>query len=374
MHHTPEPGHDDLDAATPPPPVFHAEQALLGALLLEPHRLGEVTSVGSEAFSTAAHAAVFRAISSLPAADPVDHTQSTQWLDAVLSAAREQAPGLTATYLHHLIQVCPRPRHAPAYARMIEAEHARRRLAAAAQHLGHTARDTSLPQPVITTLDEADALATVVDDIAARFPSHAGSLPRTHVPEPTPPPDQEALDEEQLLLATATALPTIIEQMRWLTPGDFTQPLHAGLWQCLNALTRRDTPVDPVTLLWEAQHRRLLAAGADPRELLDLLNGPLGSPDHWGERVLQRSLLATAQHTSQIIEAFTNDPATTPNQLVVGSRRALAGLSAVRTRWQHATAPAPARHSRPSKPCGAPQASRAGPPRTTAPPPARISR
>ncbi|MFC5032827.1 replicative DNA helicase [Streptomyces sp. So13.3] len=374
MHHTPEPGHDDLDATAGPPPVFHAEQALLCALLLEPQRLGEVTGIGRDAFSTAAHAAVFRAISSLPAADPVDHTQSTHWLDAVLSAAREQASGLTATYLHHLIQVCPRPRHAPAYAQMIEAEHARRRLAAAAQHLGHTARDTSLPQPVITTLDEADTLAALLDDIAARFPPHAGSLHRTRVPEPTPPPNQEALGEEQLLLATATAFPTVIEQMRWLTPGDFTHPLHAGLWQCLNALIRRDTPVDPVTLLWEAQHRRLLTAGADPRELLDLLNGPLGSPDHWGERVLQRSLLATAQHTSQIIEAFTNDPAITPNQLVVGSRRALADLSAVRTRWQHATTPAPAVPPSPTKPRRTPHVPRAGPPRTTAPPAVRSSR
>ncbi|QNA72125.1 replicative DNA helicase [Streptomyces sp. So13.3] len=374
MHHTPEPDADDLDATAPPPPVFHAEQALLGALLFQPQHLGEVTGIGPDAFSAAAHGAVFRAIASLPASDPGDHTQSTQWLDAVLGTAREQAPGLTATYLHHLIQVCPWPRHAPAYARMIEAEHARRRLAAAAQRLGDTARDTSLPQLVDATLDEADALATVVDDITARFPPQAGPLPRPRISRQTPAPDQEALGEEQLLLATATAFPTDVEQMRWLTPDDFTHPLHAGLWQCLNALIRRGAPVDPVTLLWEAQHRRLMAAGADPREVLGLLAGPLGSPDHWGERVLQRSLLATAQHTSQVIYAFTNDPATTPNQLVVGSRRALADLSAVRTRWHHATAPVPAHPPHPNKPRRAPHASGAGPPRTTAPPAARSSR
>ncbi len=37
--------------------------------------------------------------------------------------------------------------------------------------------------------------------------------------------------------------------MRWLQPGDFTHPLHAGLWQCLVAMTRSDTPVGPVTVL-----------------------------------------------------------------------------------------------------------------------------
>jgi hypothetical protein len=179
--------------------------------------------ISPDAFSTAAHAAPFAAIHSLPTPDPVEHAKNTKWLDAVLTAARDEARGLSASYLHSLIQVCPCPRHAPAYARIIEAEHSRRRLATAAQRLMHTARDTSLPQRVTTTLGEADALATVVDDIATRFPPHAGSLPRTPVPPPTTTHDEEAADEERLLLATATAIPSRIEQMRWLTP----QRLHA---------------------------------------------------------------------------------------------------------------------------------------------------
>ncbi|WP_407549072.1 DnaB-like helicase N-terminal domain-containing protein [Streptomyces sp. Pv4-95] len=368
MPRTPD---DDLDTVPPPQPVFHVEQALLGALLLEPHRLSDVTGIASEAFSTAEHAALFASIRSLPAPDPLQHTKNTKWLDKVLAAAREQARGLSAPYLHHLIQVCPWPRHAPAYARMIEAEHSRRRLCAAAQRLTQTARDTLLPQRVTTTLAEAEALATVVDDIAARFPPHSGSLPRTPAPSPATPHDEEAVDEERLLLATATAHPSSVEHMRWLTPDDFTHPLHAGLWQCLITLTRRGTPVDPVTVLWEAQHRGLLGAVAEPRELLDLLARPVGSPESWGERILQRSLLQIAHHIGRRIEAFTEDPATTPYQLVVGSRRALSDLSAVRTRWQHATSPAP--ESRPT-PNRAPAAPRAVPPQTTAPPAARISR
>lgn len=178
------------------------------------------------------------------------------------------------------IQACPRPRHAPAYAQIIEAEHSRRHLAAAAHRLMHTTWDTSLPQRVATTLNEADTLATVVDDIAARFPPHSGSLPHTPTPPPTTTHDEEAADEERLLLATATAYPSDIEQMRWLTPSDFTQPLHAGLWQCLTALTRCGTPIDPMTVLWEAQHHGLLGTGADPRKLLELLAGPAGSPEH----------------------------------------------------------------------------------------------
>ncbi|WP_326812266.1 replicative DNA helicase [Streptomyces scopuliridis] len=372
MPRTPDPDEDDLDTIPPLPPEFYVEQALLGALLLEPQQLDNVTGLAPDAFSTPAHAALFAAIRSLPAPDPAQHAKNTKWLNEVLTVAREQAHGLTASYLHRLIQVCPWPRHAPAYARMTEAEHARRLLRSAAQHLTQTALDTSLPHPVPTTLAEADALAAVIDDIAARFPPHAGSLPRTPTPPPAPTQDDaEAADEERLLLATATAHPGSVEQMRWLTPDDFTHPLHAGLWQCLTALTRRSAPVDPVTVLWEAQQRGLLTPHAEPTELLDLLGAPAGSPEHWGERILQRSVLATARHVGQRIEAFTNDPTTTPYQLVVGSRRALADLSAVRTRWQHATSPAPT-----TKPAGtrATAAPRAGPPRTTAPRAARISR
>ncbi|MEU3414529.1 hypothetical protein ABZ760_25230 [Streptomyces sp. NPDC006658] len=75
------------------------------------------------------------------------------------------------------------------------------------------------------TLAGTDALAGAGDSIAAAFPPHSGSLPRTPVPPQEPLPDgEEAAQEERLLLATATARPTEIEQMRWLTGEDFTSP------------------------------------------------------------------------------------------------------------------------------------------------------
>ncbi|WP_330347827.1 DnaB-like helicase N-terminal domain-containing protein [Streptomyces sp. NBC_00582] len=368
----PEDDLDDLPATHTPQPLYYAEQALLGALLLEPHRLIDIAGVEPDSFSNYAHGALFAAIRALSAPDPVQHAQDTSWLDAVLTAAREHARGLTASYLHTLIQVCPWPRHASAYARMVETEHARRTLRAHAERLALTATDVTLPHPVPDTLAAADALARAVDDIAARFPSHSGSLPRTPAPAPTAAlgDAEEAVDEERLLLATATAHPADVEQMRWLSTNDFTHPLHAGLWQCLTALARRRALVDPVTVLCEAQQRGLLVSGAQPAELLDLLSAPAGSAEYWGERILQRSVLTTAHRVGRRIEAFTDDPATTPYQLILGSRRALAELSAVRARWHHATSPAPTTTPARTRATAPP---RAGPPRTTAPP-ARISR
>ncbi|MEU9411698.1 DnaB-like helicase N-terminal domain-containing protein [Streptomyces sp. NPDC048281] len=362
MPHTPEPDEDHtLYASALPQPVFHVEQALLGALLLDPHRLGDLTGITADSFSTAAHTAVFAAINGLPPPDPAEHAKNATWLDLVLTTARQQARGLTASDLHALVQVCPWPRHAPAYARMVEAEHARRRLETAAERIVHTVHDASLPHPVQTVLTEADALATVVDDIAARFPPRAGVLPRTAAPPPPAVPDYiEAVEEERLLLATATAYPAGIEAVPWLLPGDLVVPLHAGLWQCLTTLARRHEPVDPVTVLWEAQQRGLLDDGSDPGEVLRMLTEPAASVEHWGERALQRSLLTTAEYTGQRITAYAGDPANTPFQLVVGARRALADISAVRTRWQHATTAAP-----PPRPQPAPT-TRAGPPTTRA--------
>ncbi|MFI8489496.1 DnaB-like helicase N-terminal domain-containing protein [Streptomyces rubrogriseus] len=368
MPHTPEPDEDGLDAIAPPQPVFHAEQALLGALLLDPHRLDDVSGIAADSFSTAAHAALYAAISTLPRPDPAEHAKNTKWLDGVLATALEQARGLTATYLHTLVQVCPWPRHAPAYARMVEAEHARRRLLTAAERLIHTVHDAGLPHPVRTVLAEADALAAVVDDIAARFHPRSGVLPRAPAPPPATPDHTEAVEEEQLLLATATARPDDIDAVRWLVPYDLTLPLHTGLWQCLTTLARRNEPVDPVTVLWEAQQRGLLDDGYEPGTVLRLLAEPAGSVGHWAARALQRSLLAAAEHTGRRIEAYAGDPANTPFQLVVGARRALADISAVRTRWQHATRAAPTQQRRPAP------AIRAGPPTTTAAHAARSTR
>lgn len=374
MPRTPDPVEDDLAPLPPPPPVFHVEQALLGALLLEPHRLADLTGITAGAFSTAAHTALFTAIRSLPAPDPAQHTRNTTWLNQVLTAAGKQTRGLTTAYLHHMIQLCPQPRHAPAYARIIEAEHSRRLLRAAAHRLVQTALDTSLPHHVATTLAEASALTTVMGDITAHLPPQSGPLPRTPA-TPVVVHDEEAGEEEQVLLATATARPASVERMRWLTPGDFTRPLHAGLWQCLTTMARRGTPIDPVTVRWEAQHHGLLTNEVQPTGLLGFLSEPAGSDaEFWGERILQRSLLTTAQNTGGSIETLTDNPATTTYQLIAGARRALAGLNAVRTRWQHATSPTPANRPARTSTERAPAAPRAGPPPTTAPPAVRTPR
>ncbi|MGQ4383545.1 DnaB-like helicase N-terminal domain-containing protein [Streptomyces sp. SAS_270] len=361
MTHAPEPDEDALDLVSAPKPVHYAEQALLGALLLNPARLADTEPLIAQHFDSHTHAALFTAIRTLPPPDPADHAKDTAWLNTVLEHAHPHAPGLNASYLHHLIQFCPQPKHAAAYAQMIRADNARRILRGHAERLASTATDPGLPNPAAATLDKADDISRVLDTLSEQFAPHPGSLPRTALPADVPrQADEEDLDEERLLLATATAYPAEVQQMRWLTEADFLLPLHAALWQSITALVHRSDMVDPVTVLGEAQHRGLLTDSLTPKDLMALVSTPAGSPEYWGEEILKRALLARAQTVAARITAYTDDPANTPHQLITGSRRALADLNALRTRWNRATTPAPA-------PVGRPSTRAAQPPRATSP-------
>ncbi|WP_327666665.1 replicative DNA helicase [Streptomyces sp. NBC_00485] len=361
MPHTPEP--DDLDLTPAPKPVHYAEQALLGALLLEPARLADTKPLLTHHFDSYTHAALFTAIRTLPPPDPAEHAKDTAWLNAVLDHARPHAPGLNVSYIHTLIQFCPKPKHAAAYARMIRADNARRVLRGHGERLASTATDPGLPNPATTTLGIADDLGRVLDSLAEQFAPHPGSFPRTTLPADVPQPaTEEDLAEERLLLATATAYPAEVQQMRWLTEADFLLPLHAALWQAIIALVHRDDMVDPVTVLGEAQHRGLLTDALTPKDLMTLVSTPAASPEYWGEKILRRALLARAQTVAARITAYTDDLANTPHQLITGSRRALADLNSLRTRWMRATASPPA-------PAERPQVRRGQPPRATRPPP-----
>ncbi|MGQ4436399.1 MULTISPECIES: DnaB-like helicase N-terminal domain-containing protein [unclassified Streptomyces] len=375
MLHTPEPDEDHhLDLTPAPKPVHYAEQALLGALLIEPARLADTEPLIAQHFDSHTHAALFTAIRTLPPPDPATHAKDTAWLNTVLEHARPHAPGLNAPYLHDLIQFCPRSQHATAYARMIRADHARRVLRAHAERLATTASDPGLPNPAASTLGVADDIGRVLDSLAAQFAPHPGSFPRTALPPDVPrQAGEEDLDDERLLLATATAFPAEVRQMRWLTEADFLLPLHAGIWQSITALVHRGDMVDPVTVLDEAQHRGLLTGTLTPKDLMALVSTPAASPGHWGEQILGRALLDRAQTVAARITAYTDDLANTPHQLVTGSRRALAELNTLRTRYHRATAPAPTPSDRPPA-RAAPLPRAAGPAPQTAPAAPRIHR
>ncbi|WP_234025180.1 MULTISPECIES: DnaB-like helicase N-terminal domain-containing protein [unclassified Streptomyces] len=180
---------------------------------------------------------------------------------------------------------------------MIRADHARRTLLTHAERLAQTATDTTLPNPATSTLAQADTLGQFLDTLTAQFTPHPGSLPHTLVPDNSAGhSSEEALDEERVLLATATAHPAELKNMRWLQPDDFTLTLHATLWQCMTALVHSGEPVDPVTVLWEAPRtphrrprpRRPHRSGLRPRRLTRILGTASPSTRATGPRIRRR--------------------------------------------------------------------------------------
>ncbi|MFJ8159473.1 DnaB-like helicase N-terminal domain-containing protein [Streptomyces sp. NPDC096136] len=342
-----------LDDPAPTPVVHYAEQALLGALLLVPERLKTIGPLEPEHFANTAHSALFAAMCTVSPPGPEVHRTSPVWPNQLLAAAQPQARALTAAYLHLLISVCPVDAHAPAYAQMVRSGHARRRLRQHAGFLAQAAR-TPGPDPAGVVLARADQLAVYIDELATTFPSHSGSMPRTSpAPKPAAEISTEAEDQERMLLATATAHPEELPRMRWLHESDFTVPAHAAVFACLTTLARRGAPVDPITLLWEAQQRGLLHKGFGPAEFFDLVSHPAGTPEHWGRKILQRALLSQAASVAARIEALTADQATSVHQLATGSRRALTAFSSTRARWHQATSDSvektPVPHATPSR-------------------------
>ncbi|WP_411138529.1 DnaB-like helicase N-terminal domain-containing protein [Streptomyces sp. C10] len=75
-----------------------------------------------------------------------------------------------------------------------------------------------------------------------------------------------------MLLATAAAQPGTIREIRGLLlPDDFADRLHSAVFASLAGLAHRNDVVDPVTILWEAQRRRILTAGPyTPDQVLQL--------------------------------------------------------------------------------------------------------
>ncbi|MFE4216209.1 DnaB-like helicase N-terminal domain-containing protein [Streptomyces sp. NPDC056844] len=84
MPHATDPYEDDLDDPPSPRPVHYAEQSLLGAPLLDPHRLPDIHSLEAEQFNNHAHGALFTAMRTVPLPDPEAHRSDPAWLNAVI--------------------------------------------------------------------------------------------------------------------------------------------------------------------------------------------------------------------------------------------------------------------------------------------------
>ncbi|WP_435178140.1 DnaB-like helicase N-terminal domain-containing protein [Actinacidiphila sp. bgisy145] len=342
-------------------PLLQAEQAVLGAVLLDPDQLDHLGWLEPEHFHRPAHQALFAALRHLRSqGQPVlaaDGTVPLAWVNDAVTEAGKHLPGVTSVYAHVLVSACPRPAHAPVYGRMVLEGAIHRTVTEHAVRLHQTARDDAIRGEVDTTLHHADVLAAVLEDLARRW----GTEPRPAAPPPTPAPASpapteapEVADNERLLLATLTEQPSGMDEVvDWLRPGDFADRAHGELYRCLGALHHRGEPIDQVTLLWEAQRRGLLADGTVTGEEITAICqgiGP-GSAQWLGEEVVRSALLRTAAASAQTLRDLASTDALAPGPLINHALAALVVLDDIRQRWTTATgslSPTPARDEPPA--------------------------
>ncbi|MER6382503.1 DnaB-like helicase N-terminal domain-containing protein [Streptomyces sp. NPDC001127] len=348
-------------------PLLGAEQAVLGAVLLDPGQLSHLDWLAPDHFYRPVHQALFAALRKLrndghPA--PAEKSVPLSWVTDAVDEASLHVRGLTAVYAHTLISACPRPAHAPVYGRMVLEGAVHRSITEHAIRLHQAARADALQGVVEAALHYADVLTGVLNDLAQRWgteprPVAPATPPATAPAAPPPVRADQVAENERFLLAVLAEQPKAMDEVvGWLRPGDFADPAHGQLYRCLGALHHRGEPIDRITLLWEAQRRGLLADGTLSGDQLTAICdgvGP-GSAEWLGELVMRSSVTRTAATSARAIRALAENEALAPGRLINHALHALGPLDEVRTRWQTAnghpaptpTAPAPSPNGPPA--------------------------
>lgn len=314
-------------------PLLSAEQALLGAVLLDPRRLDHLTWLRPGDFDRPVHTALFDAARTLArTSPPPPGFPPVRWLSDVLAEATTHVRGLDAPYLHVLMGACPQPEHAPFYGRMVLEGAIHRTV------LQHAVRLDDHLTDLREVLRRTDELTRALDDAARRWGVRTRpSSPSTAVPDTPVPVSDDPVADERDLLAVLLDDATALAQVPWLTAEDFTVPEHGVLFRCVSALVHRGEPVDRITVLWEARRRGPAADPALGRRLDAVAQGPAAGDADWlGEQILRTSLTRAASSTAQRIKTAAGDPSYTPGRLIRLAHQALAPTEAVRARWHTA--------------------------------------
>ncbi|MFD7070602.1 DnaB-like helicase N-terminal domain-containing protein [Streptomyces sp. NPDC059913] len=327
-------------------PLLRAEQAVLGAVLIDPGQLAHLDWLGPDDFDRPVHRALFAALRklrdashrALSAKGPVP----LAWVTDAVAEAGGRVRGLTAVYAHSLISACPRSEHAPVYGRMVLEGAVHRSIAQHAVRLHQAARADAVRGEVDDALQSAEVLAGVIGDLAHRWGTELRPVPSTALPTTTadaPSGAEHAAEDEQFLLAVLAGQPGAMDAVvDWLRPDDFADPAHGQLYRCLGALHHRDEPIDRVTLLWEAQRRGLLAdATLSSNRIAAICDGVgAGTADWLGQRVLRASVTRIAGTSARAVRALAEDESLAAGRLITHSLHALGPLDDVRKRWEAA--------------------------------------
>ncbi len=228
--------------------TLRAEQALLGAALLDRTRLDDITYLAPTAFAHPTNRAVYTELLASRTADP--ELSPAQLLDAV--ADRVDVPGVTAAYLNELTDACPAAPNIALYARMVQEAAVRRDLARYADTLIASEPDSRLANALRQQAFSAEGVL-INDTAPALYAPTASALADAGT---------RAHREEQVL-ADLLQHPELLAEVAWLASDVFTAEPRREIHEAVVAVSERGEPVEELTVIWELERR----SSQEPRKI-----------------------------------------------------------------------------------------------------------
>jgi replicative DNA helicase len=285
-----------------------AEQAVIGALLLQPGRFAEVSEwLQVDDFDGTNERIAYAAIVEL-------HTRGEDMTPeqvnrAVLEHQPRPLPPADGAFLVACMQACPADDRVAIYGRMVLESSVRRRIADHAAGLRQRAEQAESADDLNRVFFAVDTMRRDIEQLHQREARATGALAPTPVtpahlePIPRDRRHHDSADERAAIRALIEQPGSLDKVSTWLHPDDFTD------WDCrlvytqLQAMHRERKPIDPLIVAWQAAQvgldRRAASALAASMHL-----DPAGHADA-ARRVLQRSvrahLIATAQQIGRTV-------------------------------------------------------------------------
>ncbi|MEY9956828.1 DnaB-like helicase N-terminal domain-containing protein [Streptacidiphilus sp. MAP5-52] len=331
-------------------PELEAEQALLGACLIDPAQLAAVRPwLEPRHFYRPAHRAFYALLlaqhdAGHPALAPgAGKEVRDRWaLDAIGAAART-VPGFGPTQGHTLVANCPNARHAAAYGRMVLETSVRRGLEEHAHRLLNAARSGDVRATERMTEALTEVIAQLTEDWGSADRRPAQPLPSAPPPQMEGRAAERAREHERLLLSALTARPAQIREIAgWLSADDFLDEGHRRIYRAVAALGHRHEPVDELTVLWEVRRRGGLGSTLSADQVRDACRGAYpADPGYVAELVLQASLLRAAATSAGLVRVMALDASVSAGPLLGAAVDALGPTENVRRRLHTLDVPRP---------------------------------
>jgi replicative DNA helicase len=286
-----------------------AEQAVIGALLLQPSRYASVSEwLQADDLDGTNERIAYSAIVELHASDEDVTPERVNRL--VLEHQPRPLPPADGTFLVDCMQACPADDRVAIYGRMVLELSIRRRIADHAAGLRQRAEQAQTADDLNRVFFAVDTVRRDIEQLHQREARAQGALAPTPVtpaqldPIPRDRRHRDSKDERAAILALVDQPGAIDKVSTWLRPDDFTD------WDCrliytqIQAMHREHKPIDPITVAWHASQVGLGGSAASALATTRQV-GTAGQAEAAARRVLQRSvqanLIATAQHLGRTV-------------------------------------------------------------------------